>query len=188
MNYISEATNFILEVSGSANPFYIIVAIALLPLFGFPVSPLMVAAGHRLGYLGGFMLVFIGLSLNFSIAYLISKKLLRVWILSFIERRGLSVPKVSCDNMYSVTIIVRSTPGIPLFIQNYILGVAGIHFKKYLIVSLIVHSVYGFAFVVVGDALTGSRIWQILIGCGLLVSVVFILYIIRRNFEKQKHF
>jgi uncharacterized membrane protein YdjX (TVP38/TMEM64 family) len=186
LNKISESVKVVVDGIGSANPIYILVAIAVLPLFGFPVSPLMVIAGVRLGALYGFWLVFLGLLFNFSAAYWLSAKMLREWLIDRIRRRGLSIPCVSLENMLAVTILIRATPGIPLFIQNYVLGVAGVRFWTYIIVSMLVHSIYGLAFVVFGNALTESKVWRMLIGGGLFVSIVLALSIVRRNLAKRR--
>jgi uncharacterized membrane protein YdjX (TVP38/TMEM64 family) len=186
VNAISDIFRQLLDQVASANPLVILAGIAVLPLLGIPVSPLMVIAGARLGYINGFIVTLLGLVLNFSAAYWVSTSLLRAHVVNRLRRSGWSVPQVSRENALALTVLIRATPGIPLFLQNYVLGIAGVPFQTFLAVSAAVHSVYGLAFVILGNGLHGSKVWQMLVGCGLLASIACGLAIARRRLAHKR--
>ncbi len=60
---------------------------------------------------------------------------------------------------------------MPLFLQSYLLGLSGVGFRQYLLVSMAFQTLYAAGFVCLGNALTHSAIWKGLIAILLLVAV-----------------
>jgi uncharacterized membrane protein YdjX (TVP38/TMEM64 family) len=78
------------------------------------------------------------------------------------------------------------TPGTPFFIQNYLLGLAGVPFGKYVIVSCIVTWIYTAAFVLFGDALLQGKGKMAFIAGGLFVAAVVLTQWLRKRYAKKK--
>jgi uncharacterized membrane protein YdjX (TVP38/TMEM64 family) len=70
-------------------------------------------------------------------------------------------------------LILRLTPGIPYALQNIVLGVLGMRFRIYLLVSIPTTSLWTACFVITGGAiLKGQLGWAI---PGLVILIVVIL-------------
>ena len=150
-------------------------SIALLPLVGIPVSPLWVAGGATLGIPAGVGIALVGLFCNLAIAFWLAHHSLRAFIKSWLDRRGWSLPNVDSTTSYRLTLLVRVTPGLPLFAQNYLLGVAGVPFPAYIWVSMAVQGAYAIAFVVFGEAALSGRL-GILVTALLAIAALAILF------------
>src|SRR5262249_22810502 len=51
------------------------------------------------------------------------------------------------------TLMVKVTPGLPQFVRNYGLGVAGVPFPLYFVASMVLSGAYGVALIVLGESL-----------------------------------
>ena len=149
-------------------------SIALLPLLGVPVSPLWVASGALLGVSAGLAVALLGLVCNLAIAYWIAHYGLRSFITDWLHRRGWSLPAVRSITSVKLTLLVRVTPGLPLFAQNYLLGIAGIPFRSYLWVSMAVQGAYAAAFVVFGEAALSGQVGMLITALLLLAAMALL--------------
>lgn len=120
------------------HPGLLFATIALLPAAGFPVSVLLVLGGYvfqdRYGAVLGVLVVLLAISLNIMISYWIAKRF-APWFRDWFQRRGYPLPEMRPGTALQVTVLVRVTPGMPLFVQNYLLGVLMIPWRTYLIGS-----------------------------------------------------
>ncbi|HYD83513.1 MAG TPA: hypothetical protein VEA63_05660, partial [Opitutus sp.] len=85
-----------------------------------------------------------------------------------------------------LAIVVRVTPGIPFFVQNYLLGLAGVPLGKYLLVSCIISWSYTVGFVVFGDALLHGKGKMALLAVSLLVAAAVITHWLRKHYARKK--
>ena len=83
-------------------------------------------------------------------------------------------------------LLFRITPGIPLSVQNYLLGLAEVDFTRYLLISLPVQSVYALAFVWFGHSLTGNATWRLVLGGAALVALVLAVSLLRRWLMRRR--
>ena len=171
MNLREQLLDPVLAFLGTAHPAALLVGLALLPLVGFPASPLLVAAGVRLGIPLGLALSMAGLLLNNAASYWLARRWLRGWLTAFLSRRGHAIPQLDRSEELRFLVLFRATPGVPLFLQSYLLGLSGVGFRQYLLVSMAFQTLYAAGFVCLGNALTHSAIWKGLIAILLLVAV-----------------
>ena len=174
--------NFIFEqlglwVSEAPVPVFFL-ALVVFPLVGIPVSPLWIALGLRLGIVSGVVLAMVALLLNFSISYWIALRIVRGKFRTFLERKGSVLLRQKETNEKRWILLVRITPGFPLFFQNNLLGMSRVNFWRYLILSLPVQTIYAALFISLGDSVSSSgwtKVLMILFGIvatGLLVSIL----------------
>lgn len=180
MEAISQAWHSAMAAMGSAHPALLFIALALLPLVGVPASPLIIAAGVRLGTGAGFALVVAALLCDFSIGYWLAHRWMRVPLTRWLERRGHRVPDLAPADEAQFILLFRITPGIPLSVQNYVLGLAGVDFTRYLLISLPVQAVYALAFVWFGNSLADNAAWKLALGAAILVALVLTVGLLRR--------
>lgn len=173
-------TDFLKQVS-SAGPVGLGLALATLPLIGVPISPFWIAAGVVLGPVHGLGLAVVGLGVNLTLAYWVSRVVLRGVISRRLEKSGYGLPDVGSDDAWKLVLAVRLIPGVPLVVQNYLLGVANVPFGTYLGVSLPPLTAYAAGFIWLGDSIVTVRGGGIVAACGLLVGLGFLLSFVRRR-------
>jgi uncharacterized membrane protein YdjX (TVP38/TMEM64 family) len=81
----------------------------------------------------------------------------------------------------SFTLVFRITPGIPFFLQNYVLGLARVPFRTYFIVSLLAQTAWTFGFVISGGAIFEGNFGLAITGCCLLTVATLITQSVRKR-------
>lgn len=157
-------------------------AMSLLPVIGFPVSAFYFFAGVVYGWEVGVPLCLLGLTVNMSLSYAFTRTLLRAPLSELIRRRGLTLPSVkTAPNQFRVTFLLRTVPGPPFPLQNYLLALAGIPFRIYLPVSVVAQGAIGSVVIVTSSLLTlHLDPWVLIVGAlvffvtaGLIGSAFF---------------
>ncbi len=164
----------------SAPPLVLFLGIALLPLVGVPASPMFIAAGMRMGTVHGFFLTLAALLVDFTLGYWLARRCFRGPLNRWLTRRGHRVPSLSSADETPFILLFRITPGMPLVIQNYLLGLAEVNFWRYLLLSLGVQAFYVLAFVWLGQSLQQSATWKLLVGGSALIALVLGVALLRR--------
>jgi uncharacterized membrane protein YdjX (TVP38/TMEM64 family) len=122
-------------------PSVFFLAMALLPVIGFPISWFYIYAGMAYPWLTAVGICWGALAINMSLSYWFAMGLLANPIHSLMARKQYKIPEISPHNQMRLTFLVRTIPGAPFPIQNYMLAVAGVPFKIYFPVSLIAQGV-----------------------------------------------
>ncbi|MBC2595125.1 VTT domain-containing protein [Ruficoccus amylovorans] len=161
------------------------VAIAVLPLAGFPISPLLILAGLAYGGPVGMLIGVAGVALNNALGYGIAAWL-REPVRRWLERRGMRVPVVQRGDYVKVVLLFRLTPGVPAFLQNYVLGLSGIPFWTFFWVSLPPQLVTVAGFVLTGGALFEGEWGVIVLGVSLLIVFGIVGRLIHSHRKKKE--
>ena len=162
------------------HPAILLAALALLPLFGFPVSALLIIAGLTYGPLGGMIVSMLGLMLNNSFGYAIAARL-RGPLQRWVEKKSVRVPVIPPNEYVKIVLLFRITPGLPLCFQNYLLGLARVPFATYFWASVPPQLVVVAGFVLTGGALFEGKWGMILLG----VSLILVFGIVGRIIQGQ---
>lgn len=165
-----------------SHPMWLFSCMVVLPLAPFPISPLWILAGVRFGLFGGIGVSALALIFNLSITFAIAKSLGKPTVDFLLGKFGLSVPKIPrCDEAKWI-LICRITPGIPLLVQNYTLGVAGVDFRRYLVISVPIQLAYAIAFIVFGNALFSGSTGYAISGVFLAVALLLAMRLIQKYY------
>ena len=186
MEHLRTAYEGGIALLNSGHPAWVVVAITLLPLCGVPVIPLIVLAGARLGPVTGSLATCGALSANLTFGYWLAARWLRRPVEKLLAARGHRIPTIASEDETKFILVCRLTPGVPLTVQNYLLGGARVHFGRYLLLSLPIQLAWGVAFVVFGNSLTHSSLWRVLLA-GCLLAAVGLLIGLARKWSKT-HF
>lgn len=186
IEWLAHAWATFLNVVGSANPVWLFLAVAILPLAGVPASPLLIATGIRLGTGVGMVFVAAAYLINFSAGYWMARRWFRAALGRWLERRGQSVPKVAAADETQFILLVRITPGPPLFMQTYLLGLAQVNFARYLFFSMLIQMFYVFAFLSFGQSLSHSATWHIILAVALIIGLALGVNLLRRWLQSQR--
>lgn len=180
LEVISHAWAAFLTAVGHANPALLFLAVVILPLLGCPASPLLVAIGIRLGALYGLAFVGAAYLLNFTAGYWLARGVFHAPLGRWLERRGQRIPQIAPADETQFILLLRITPGPPLFMQTYILGLARVDFGRYLLFSMLVQLGYSFALLSLGQSLHSNAIWHAVLAVGLVIGVGLAVNLFRR--------
>lgn len=137
------------------HPLLFLLAMSLLPVAGFPISAFYFYAGIIYGPVTGIPVCLTALAANMTLSYLVTRFLLRAPLKELLRRRGHEVPDLRTSaNQFRVTFLIRTVPGPPFPVQNYLLAAAGVPFRIYLPVSLLTQGVIGSAIIASSGLLT----------------------------------
>jgi uncharacterized membrane protein YdjX (TVP38/TMEM64 family) len=158
-----------------AHPWTLVLALAILPGLGFPISPLLILVGVVLGPLYGIIpATLIGVTAQTCCllwTYWLAAGPLRGFLKKTVLKKW-TLPELTQRGALRIGFIIRVTPGIPYSLQNVALGVMGLRFKTYLIASVPVQALYSTGFIVTGGAIFQGKGALALIGVALLVVVI----------------
>lgn len=171
---------------GGTHPLLFFAAMTLLPLGPFPASVLFIMAGIRFGTLLGFLAGTAALALNMTLGYWLARRIARAHLERWLNRRGFSPPKFDRSDELRFLLLFRITPGMPLFLQNYVLGLAGVRFQLYLPVSLAAQAPYVLGFVWFGQSLTQSSAWKIGLAVAGVCAAILAVSLLRRVLAKSR--
>jgi uncharacterized membrane protein YdjX (TVP38/TMEM64 family) len=160
-----------------AHPWALVLAIAILPGIGVPISPLLILVGIILGPRYGMVLTtVIGVSAQtFCLiwTYWLAAGPLRDFLKNTVLKKW-TLPELTQRSALRLGFIIRVTPGIPYSVQNVALGVMGLRFGTYLLVSVPVQALYATGFIVTGGAIFQGKGGLALTGILLLVVVIIV--------------
>ncbi len=157
--------------------------LAVLPAFGMPISPFyVISAVYGIGF--SLICTAVALSVNLTIVYWLGVGVFHPVIERFIRRTRYSIPKVRPSNYAKITLLVRITPGLPYFVQGYLLALGGIPFGIYFIVSIIVQICAAAAFIILGESVFQGKSGPAILGICLLLVLILVAKIIRDQYAK----
>jgi uncharacterized membrane protein YdjX (TVP38/TMEM64 family) len=127
---------------------------ALLPAIGVPITPFFILAGATFGKQLGLLGSAIALAVNLVGCYSVARRL-RPWIEKLLRRLGQELPDLGDRERspWRFTLALKLAPGVPQFVKNYALGVAGVPFALYFAASLVITGFYGAGLILLGDSL-----------------------------------
>ena len=174
----------------SAGPGGVFAAMALLPGAGVPMAPFALAAGPLFGAQLGFPLLMLcgvaAMTANLTGTYWLARRGLRPGLTRVLGRCGYTVPTVDREDITDLIVLLRVTPGVPFFVQNYLLGLADAPFGKYLALSCAIQAPINCGFMLFGDALSQGKGKTILTSVLLIVALTVATHLVRKRLAKKK--
>ena len=166
------------------------VAMAMLPAIGAPMLAFSIPAGEafasQLGLGVVIAIALVALAINLALTYWLARYALRPVLTGLVKRYGYSVPRVTPENALTVTLVVRLTPGPPLFMQGYVLGLAEVPFGLYMLVSWPIQAAWGVGAIVLGQGILNGNFKLAAAGLAVLVVVIAALQWLRKKFTKRE--
>lgn len=160
-------------------------AMAILPALGFPLLPFALAAGPVfspvLGTGGVVICAVLAVSINVSLSYALASTVFRPPVQRLVTRLGYRLPDPNGHNAWFLTLLVRVAPGLPFWMQSYVLGLVRVRFGAYLVVSTLVPAGYLTGAIVFGDAMLHGKTGAALFAAGLIMLVGTGLYFLRKK-------
>lgn len=184
--YFQRTVEFFREAG--AVPFFI--AMALLPAAGFPLGMFTIAAAvvfsPTLGLGTVLACTLLAVAVNVALSYWIAARALRPLVASIVRRFGYTLPQVQSHTAWTIILLVRVVPGPPFFVQSYLLGLARVPFRPYMLISTLVPAAYLVGTLVFADAFARGDYWTMAGAVAAFVVIGGILHQIRRRLASAR--
>jgi uncharacterized membrane protein YdjX (TVP38/TMEM64 family) len=165
-------------------PFF--VAMAILPVVGFPVTPFYLLAGATFGIWLSLVGTALSQALNLVLAYWLARRYLSGLIKKLVKKAHYKIPTVAPKHFVNFTILVKITPGPPNFLKSFILGLARIPFWIFFIVSWPTTMGYAVGVIIFGDSLMDGDVRQAMLGFGFMVVFLIGIKIVASYYSKRR--
>lgn len=167
-----------------SHPYALFLAIALLPAFAFPASPLLILAGAVWGANAGACALAVGaILLNVLLSHLAAAGPGHKLIAGILGERYTRWSTSARASQWQLATMLRITPGVPLCVQNYILGLLRIPLLASLALALPITGSYVCGFVLTGGAIFEGRIGVVIAGVSILLVASIGLKMVHRRFQ-----
>lgn len=166
------------------------VSMAVLPIVGFPLMPFALTAGPAFAPTLGMPLVIAlmicAVAINVSLSYWLGLRLFAPMVPWLCRKFGWKPPALQSPSAFILTVIMRAAPGIPFWIQSYLLAAMRVPFGTYLIVSTLIPAAYLSCMVVFGNALMEGDPRAALGAVGVMFALGTILHFVRKQIAKKQ--
>lgn len=164
-------------------------AMAVLPAMGCPLTVFTISVGPIFGGQLGLPLVLLisagAISFNLAFGYWLARYALRPWVEWIFRWLGYRLPQISAEDRLALSVLVRVTPGPPYCLQNFILGMTGVPFGLYMVVSMLITIPLSFGFILFGDSLAQGKGKVVVLSLLLLVALSFGIKFLRGHFARR---
>jgi len=197
------------------HPFLLFAAIAILPAFAVPSSPLLILAGIVWGPTWqSCALALAAIALNITGSHLLAAGPARNLLTRIFTRSGdhrspthrngdhrsptntwrnrlstiLSHPPDSTTSRtrhIQLITLIRFTPGIPLCVQNYTIGLLGAPLHLSLLLTIPTTAVHACAFVLTGGAILQGSLGILLLALSLLILATLLIHTLRKRLAQS---
>jgi uncharacterized membrane protein YdjX (TVP38/TMEM64 family) len=168
-----------------AGPFVFFAAMALLPAVGFPLMPFTLVAGPVFGPPLGVGAPGAGavaaVAANVALSYWLAAAVFRTWVLRLAAWLGYRLPEMPAGTAWQLVTVVRLAPGLPFWMQSYLLGVVRAPFAAYLTLSTAIPALYIAMTITGGDALVRGRGRTALLAFAGLGFVAALVHLLRKR-------
>ena len=156
------------SLTAAPAPIYFgVMSIALLA--PVPASLFYLTAGPLYGIGESLLWIAPALAFNTLLVHMIASSTLRPALERMFERTGRRLPRMAATSDQTLLILlVRITPGIPYFVQSWVLGFAGVKRLPFILLSVSIQMVYAAGFVILGRSAFEGRV-------GLAVGAIALL-------------
>lgn len=164
-------------------PWWLFAGLVVLPGLPVPTSALLLLAGTvwRDRPVAACGICLVALALNMSWTYWAAARPGRGLVEKMLAAGTLRIPVLPKDNHLRAILLLRLTPGVPLFVQNYLLGFMHVPFRLYLPLSLACSGLISCGIVLSGAGVAGGNFMPALTGVGLIVVGMVVVQIMRQK-------
>jgi uncharacterized membrane protein YdjX (TVP38/TMEM64 family) len=171
------------------HPAVFFIALVILPALPVPTSALQLTAGiiWRDQPLMACSLCLVAMMMNLSLTYWIAAGPARRLVEKLLAATSYRIPELPRDDHMKLVLILKLTPGIPFFIQNYLSGFFRAPFRIFLVVSMISNGVFGVGMVLSGVGIGDGKLTPAISGISFIALSALFTYLIREWLTKRKN-
>lgn len=170
------------------HPVWLFLAIVVLPGFPVPASALMILAGTvwKDQPAMACVICLTGMALNMSWTYWVAAKPARGLVERYLVRSTIRLPELPKGEHMQIILLMRLTPGIPLFFQNYLLGFLRVPFLPYLLVSLCCTGMIAIGVLLSSAGVADGNLKPAISGVALIALGVVVVRMLRRKLGSKR--
>jgi uncharacterized membrane protein YdjX (TVP38/TMEM64 family) len=168
-----------------AHPWWLFGALVILPGLPVPTSALLILAGTvwRDRPVMACAICLLAIALNMSWTYWAAARPGRGLVEKLLAASALRIPELPKNNQLGVLLLLRLTPGVPFFLQNYLLGFFRVPFGLYLPVSVGCNGLIASGIVLSGAGVAGGNMKPVITGVALIVVGLVIVQMLRSRLQ-----
>jgi uncharacterized membrane protein YdjX (TVP38/TMEM64 family) len=176
----SQAEQFLLD-----RPWWLFAGLVILPGLPVPTSALLFLAGTvwRDRPVAACGICLLAMALNMSWTYWAAARPGRGLVEKLLAASALRIPELPKNNQLGVLLLLRLTPGVPFFLQNYLLGFFRVPFGLYLPVSVGCNGLIASGIVLSGAGVAGGNMKPVITGVALIVVGLVIVQMLRSRLQ-----
>ena len=169
-------------------PWLLFAGLVVLPALPVPTSALLFLAGTvwRDRPIVACGICLLALALNMTWTYWAAARPGRGLVEKLLAAGKFQIPELPHGNHLRFILLLRLTPGFPLFLQNYLLGFFRVPFALYLPVSILCTGIMGCGVVLSGAGLADGKVTWAITGVSLIVLGSVFTHLIRGWLAKRK--
>jgi uncharacterized membrane protein YdjX (TVP38/TMEM64 family) len=178
-----EAEAFLMD-----RPWWLFAGLVILPGLPVPTSALLFLAGTvwRDRPVVACAICLAAMALNMSWTYWAAAWPGRGLVEKLLAAGRFQIPKLPHGNHLRFILLLRLTPGFPLFLQNYLLGFFRVPFRLYLPVSMACSGLIACGVVLSGAGVADGNLTPVISGVALIVVGLIVVRMIRQRLKKSK--
>lgn len=171
-----------------AHPGALFVALVFLPALPIPTSALLFTAGvvWRDRPVMACGLCLLAMALNMCWTYWVAARPGHGLVLKMMKALELPMPQLPKGNDLRAILLLRLTPGLPFFVQNYLLGFFRVSFRLYLTLSIACSGMISVGVVLSGAGLADGNLVPVLTGVGLIAVGGVLTHMLRGWLAKRR--
>lgn len=171
----SQLTPENLKQFGAALPTWLFLpAFFVLPLFGFPISVVLLASGLKYGFALSILIASLGMAFHTFAAWHIAQGMLRRRLEAWLSQTRFDLPTIPQRHQIWFTALFVTVPGLPYVVKLYSLALTNLPFRRYMFIVWFFHVLNSVIFIGLGAA-AGEVDAKLMIGFAVLgvLMVVF---------------
>ena len=171
-----------------ARPWWLFVSLVLLPALPIPTSALLFLAGTvwRDRPVMACAICLVAMALNMSWTYWLAARPGRGLVEKLLAATSLRVPELPQGNHLHMILILRLTPGLPFFFQNYLLGFFRVPFRLFLAVSMGCSGMIASGIVLSGAGVADGNLTPMVTGVALIMLGLLVVHLLRQRLGGDK--
>lgn len=173
------------DKAASLNGWVVLAMIAILPLFGAPLSFLYVIGGAKFGHTWGLAVAVGSIGFHLAGSWWIGHSILRRPLDALFRKFNYKKPQIPEGEAVPICLLIALVPGIPYAVKNYMMVLGGARFKPYFWTCLPAHFFTATPGILFGDfsgSMTKPKIIFLCVYAALLIGTSrFVVYRLRKR-------
>lgn len=174
------------DLKREIGPVRFFIALAILPGLGLPTTPFFVLAGATFSPWVNVVGISLSLAAHVTMCYWLARSWLRTWLVCLLNRFGYKMPHLQDRDALRLALLIKMAPGLPTFLKNYAIGMSGISFWPYFLVTFGVTGCYAAVFATMGDSIMERDFGTGIISAALFIVIIVGLYFIRQRLRVER--
>ncbi len=157
------------------HPLLLVISFLILPVLGFPVTPLIILLGVQFDSFTGVLIMLMIMPVHLTVSFWITKRFLNTRADAFCRKTGYQIFQVPENQYMQFAFLFMAIPGVPYAIKNLMIPLFGLPFLYCVGIGWMVQGTVAIPFVVLGNTASQLGIYLfpgaiVLVGVSWLFS------------------